>query len=100
MVVSEKLKQINQLKSYFNHKNKIMWKHKKTISDGQTFEINGINIWDFKWESTGKKTNVKDPIYGKAYSFEIYKIENNNSEIQFVAGEFTNCVWGIYQFSL
>lgn len=47
-----------------------------------------------------QKTNVKDPIYGKSYNFEIYKIENQISEIQCVAGELLNCVWGIYQFSL
>jgi hypothetical protein len=42
--------------------------------------------FDFKWESTGIKANVKDPIYGKSYNFEIYKIESHNLEIQSVAG--------------
>jgi hypothetical protein len=42
----------------------------KTINDGETFEINGINIWILNGESTDKKTNVKDPIYGKSYNFK------------------------------
>jgi hypothetical protein len=31
---------------------------------------------------------------------KIYKIENHNMEIQFVAGEFSNCVWGFINFTL
>ncbi|HOZ75170.1 MAG TPA: hypothetical protein PLI38_07950 [Flavobacterium sp.] len=74
-----------------------MWIHKKTIFDSEKYEINGINIWDFRWDSTGKKITVKDPLYGQSYSFNIYKIKTANFEITFVAGEFSNCVWGIYQ---
>lgn len=74
-----------------------MWIHKKTIFDNEKYEINGLNIWDFKWDSTGKKITVKDPLHGQSYSFNIYKIKTTNFEITFVAGEFSNCVWGIYQ---
>lgn len=74
-----------------------MWIHKKTIFDSEKYEINGINIWDFKWDSIGKKITVKDPLYGQSYSFNIYKIKTANFEITFAAGEFSNCVWGIYQ---
>lgn len=73
------------------------WKHKKTIIDGEKYEINGLNIWDFKWEDTGKKINIKDPLYGQKYCFDIYKIQSLNCEFFFAAGEFSNCVWGIYQ---
>jgi hypothetical protein len=27
------------------------WKHHKTIADNDKFELNGLNIWDFIWES-------------------------------------------------
>jgi len=65
---------------------KTVWRFEKTVSDGEEYKINGINIWDFKWEETGEKIMIKDPIYGKFYSFDIL----------FAAGEFSNCVWGIY----
>ena len=76
---------------------KTVWKFLKTVSDGELCEIEGINIWDYKWNETGKKINIKDPLYGTFYSFEVYKIQNDTVEIIFAAGEFSNNVWGIYR---
>jgi hypothetical protein len=75
---------------------KSAWRFEKTVSDGEEFKINGINIWDFKWEETGEKIRVKDPVYGQFYSFNVFKIQNKDIEILFVAGEFSNGVYGIY----
>jgi hypothetical protein len=75
---------------------KTNWRFEKTVSDGEEFKINGINIWDFKWEETGEKIKIIDPLYSKFYSFDIYKIQNDNVDILFAAGEFSNCIWGIY----
>ncbi len=61
------------------------------------FLINGLNIWDFKWKNTGEYINVKDLLYGQQYSFAVYEISNENIKVIFAAGEFSNCVWGIYQ---
>ncbi len=72
------------------------WKYKATVFEGEKFEIQGLNIWDFEWIYTNKNTNVKDPSYGESYSFDIYKIQNDNIEIVFAAGEFSNNVYGIY----
>lgn len=72
------------------------WKHKTTIYDGEKFEISGLNIWDFKWQTTKEKININDPLYGQSYLFDVYKIQNLNIEVLFAAGEFSNCVWGIY----
>ncbi|WP_153797425.1 hypothetical protein [Foetidibacter luteolus] len=74
-----------------------LWKHVKTIPDGEYFEISGLNIWNCKWESTGESVEVKDPLYGQTHRFTIYEIQNERRRIQFAAGEFSNCVWGIYQ---
>ena len=75
---------------------KTVWRFEKTVCDGEEYKINGINIWDVKWEETGKKIKIKDPLYGKFYSFDVYKIQNENVDVLFAAGEFSNCVWGIY----
>ena len=72
------------------------WKHKATISDEEKFEISGINIWDFKWQTTEESIKIKDPLHGQFYCFDVYKIQSLNIEILFAAGEFSNCVWGIY----
>lgn len=76
---------------------KTVWRFEKTVSDGEEYKIDGINIWDFKWEETGEKIKIKDPIYSKFYSFDVYKIKNDNVNVLFAAGEFSNCVWGIYR---
>ena len=75
---------------------KPVWKFVKTIFDYEKFEINGINIWDFKWEATDEKIKIKDPLYGQFYTFNVFKIQNKDIEILFVAGEFSNGVYGIY----
>ena len=75
---------------------KTVWRFEKTIVDGEEYKINGINIWDFKWEVTGEKIKIKDPLYGQSYTFNVFKIQNDNIEILFAAGEFSNCIWGIY----
>lgn len=72
------------------------WKHIKTIVDSEPFELNGLNIWDFQWERTGNYIKIKDPNYGQEYSFSVYKIVSDKIEIQFAAGEYSNCIWGIY----
>ncbi len=75
---------------------KSVWRFERIVNDGEICEIDGINIWEFKWKETGEKINVKDPLYGRFYSFDVYKIQNDKAEVLFVAGEFSNCVWGIY----
>ena len=73
------------------------WKFIKAVLDGELFTINGMNIWDYKWEDTGERVEVKDPLYGQHYSMAVYKIRHRNVEFRFAAGEFSNCVWGLYQ---
>ena len=74
-----------------------IWKHIKTVIDGDRFEINGLNIWDYAWVETGEKINIKDPLYVQNYTMSIFEIHKENITIRFAAGEFSNCVWGIYQ---
>jgi len=72
------------------------WQHIKTITDGEYFELNGLNIWDCEWTNTKETIQIKDPIYAQAYTFAVYEITNGHASATFAAGEFSNCVWGIY----
>jgi hypothetical protein len=74
----------------------IKWKHFRTIADGEFCEIEGINIWEYKWKSDYETIFVKDPLYGETKSLNRFWIELPNKKVEFVAGEFSNCVWGIY----
>ena len=72
------------------------WKFYTSVADSQYLEISGINIWSLKWNTEYEKIIVKDPLYGALKTFNRYWIKNDNETIEFVAGEFSNCVWGIY----
>ena len=56
----------------------------------------GVNIFDYKWESTGKRAKVKDPSYKQDFVFNVYKVTIDGTEHEFAAGEFSNCVYGFY----
>ena len=73
------------------------WIHIKTIIDNEHFEINGINIWNYDWKDTHERIQLKHPTFYQNYTFIIYNININDICIEFAAGEFSNCVWGIYQ---
>ncbi len=73
------------------------WKHIKTVLDGENFQIDGLNIWEYHWKGIGRKIFVKDPLYGQTHTMEVYEIETDNLNVRFAAGEFSICVWGIYQ---
>jgi hypothetical protein len=72
------------------------WEHLKTLVDGERFEINGCNIWESEWKDTGEQIRIKDPLYGRVFTFTVYQIINEQTTVKFAAGEFSNCVWGIY----
>ncbi|ULL16522.1 hypothetical protein DVH26_20000 [Paenibacillus sp. H1-7] len=59
--------------------------------------LNGIDIFKKKWNDTGGKAAVIDPIYNVKKYFTVWSVQNDNDEvITFAAGEFSNCVLGIY----
>ncbi|WP_018341959.1 hypothetical protein [Cytophaga aurantiaca] len=72
------------------------WQHARTITDGERFEVGGLNIWDSNWKNTGETIQIKDPLYGQDFIFTVYEITNEQTAVTFAAGEFSNCVWGIY----
>ncbi|WP_299251343.1 hypothetical protein [uncultured Lacinutrix sp.] len=72
------------------------WKHFKTVADGEYCGIDGINIWDYEWKSDYETIIVKASLYGETKSLNRFWIELPNRKVEFVAGEFSMCVWGIY----
>lgn len=71
------------------------WKHKKTCTDGSC-KIFGVNIFDHKWTDTGERVTVTDPLYHQEYEFCVFTVEIKGKTKKFVAGEFSNCVYGFY----
>ena len=71
------------------------WQHEITGVDGNTL-LFGVNIFDYKWENTGERVDIKDPLYGQKYRFPVYKVRIGEQVYQFAAGEFSNSVFGFY----
>lgn len=72
------------------------WFFVSLTSDLEKFYINKIDIWSNEWIHTGEFVMVKDPSYGNEYKAEVLNVESNSNKIEFLAIEFSNCVWGIY----
>ena len=56
----------------------------------------GVNIFDYQWQETGEYVKVTDPLYHTERSFTLYEVVINGETHCFVAGEFSNMVWGFY----
>ena len=71
------------------------WQHEITGIEGNTI-LFGVNIFDYQWKTTGQRVKVRDPLYSQEYEFPVYTVVINGEEHEFVAGEFSNCVWGFF----
>ena len=72
------------------------WEYETFGPDGQC-KLFGVNIFDYDWQTTGKRVKVKDPIYHQDHTFEVWQVEIDGQIHRFAAGEFSNCVWGFYE---
>ena len=71
------------------------WEYETFGPDGQC-KLFGVNIFDYDWQTTGKRVKVKDPIYHQDHTFEVWQVEIDGQIHRFAAGEFSNCIWGFY----
>ena len=67
------------------------WKYETFGPDGQC-RLFGVNIFDYNWQTTGRRVKVQDPIYHQEHTFEVWQAEIGGQRHRFAAGEFSNCV--------
>ncbi|MFZ1041348.1 MAG: hypothetical protein WCA79_00875 [Anaerolineales bacterium] len=73
------------------------WNFLGVVPEGQEFKINGINVWSQKWTMLKDEfAEVKDSTYNREFKFHVYIISQSDIVIKFVAGEFSNSMWGFY----
>ena len=48
------------------------WEYETFGPDGQC-KLFGVNIFDYDWQTTGKRVKVKDPIYHQDHTFEVWQ---------------------------
>ncbi len=65
-------------------------------SDGSTFMLFGVNLFEYKWKDCKERIEVTDPIYGQKHLFNKYCINIVDKEYYFVSGEFSNNIYGFY----
>ncbi|HEX2989943.1 MAG TPA: hypothetical protein VHO49_04650 [Anaerolineales bacterium] len=74
-----------------------VWQFAGSSKEGEPFEIRGVNVWEQGWQvSAGHEAHVKDPVYGQAFVFRVYTIQDGEEKVEFAAGEFSNGVWGFF----
>ena len=56
----------------------------------------GVNIFDYHWTETGEKVIVTDPLYHQEHEFDVFAVQIKGKTKRFVAGEYSNLVWGFY----
>ena len=72
------------------------WKFYSAVPERQELKINGINLWEHKWNSDYEDIIVKDPKYRDLKKFTKYWIIVEDQTIEFVTGEFSNTIYGFY----
>ena len=50
------------------------WEYETFGPDGQC-KLFGVNIFDYHWQTTGKRVKVQDPAYHQNHTFEVWKVE-------------------------
>ncbi|MGI6334336.1 MAG: hypothetical protein ACOX1A_07045 [Saccharofermentanales bacterium] len=73
------------------------WQFEVSGIDGNVI-LFGINIFEYEWNNTGESVLVEDPIYHQKFKFPVYTVNIDGESHSFVAGEFSNCIWGFYLF--
>lgn len=61
-----------------------------------SFLIDGVDVFKERWNRTNKTVEVKDPLHGQSFTFDVYCVHVDNRDIVFASGEFSNLVFGFY----
>ena len=71
------------------------WLFHGGILDSQLFEVEGLNVWQYEWRSSGETVTHATPLYpADPYNFSVYEIRNDLKTVRFAATELSNSVWG------
>ena len=56
------------------------WEYETFGPDGQC-KLFGVNIFDYDWQTTGKRVKIKDPIYHQDHTFEVWRVEIDGQDV-------------------
>ncbi len=64
-----------------------------TVIESETYEINGLNIWDREWKQTGQRVSINHN--GQSVLLPVYEVASKGKVTRFVAFELSNNVWRV-----
>ncbi|MBH0206820.1 MAG: hypothetical protein HP498_13595 [Nitrospira sp.] len=76
----------------------MQWEAVGVVVEGQAFELNGLNVWNYEWtEITDDPVDLPHPSYAhQLHRMHVYEIRDGNRRAVFAAGELSANVWGFY----
>jgi hypothetical protein len=72
------------------------WNSSITVGENEKYNIDGLNIWAYKWRDTGEYFFKKEPVRQNNFKISVYEIENEGKFIKFGAIEVSSNAWIIY----
>ena len=71
------------------------WEYETFGPDGQC-KLFGVNIFDYDWQTTGKRVKSKTQSITKTIPSRSGRWRLTGRSTALPPGEFSNCVWGFY----
>src|SRR5687768_10996508 len=61
----------------------IEWEFVGAVPDGESFEIDGLDVWRQNWRPTTERAAVRDPLYHQDFNFDVYEIGSPGNIVRF-----------------
>lgn len=76
------------------------WRYVHIGFEGDSVSIDGINPWQYHWQSVGYTIEVPHPSYpSQRHRLEVRRVATEHGSVIFAAGEVSNGVWCFYERS-
>ncbi|BCJ91424.1 hypothetical protein IZ6_21590 [Terrihabitans soli] len=73
------------------------WRYAHIGTEGQAFDLNGLNPWAYEWRSLEENVTLPHPDYpSQFHAYRVWEINAANKVLRFAATDVSNCVWAFY----
>ncbi len=65
--------------------------------DGEMFDLDGINPWDYEWAHQQERILVAHPLYpSQRHEIDVWMIQAEDHALRFGAGEMSALAWAFF----
>ncbi len=74
------------------------WKAVGVVAEGQSIQVGGLNVWDYRWaRKSDDPVELPHPAHPhQQHRMFIYEVSAGGKNVTFAAGELSTNVWGFY----